>query len=112
MKGEIHITQNRFVKWFNNKRGWYRMIIEFNSKKFFIKEDMGMCFYMENENVFAVPLQKGGEPHDDDGVRTNVDDFDFPQEDIEKLKRMIQMLLQDGPIIAALRKLDNDNKNR
>jgi hypothetical protein len=31
-------------------------------------------------------------PHDE-GVRTNVDDFDWSQEDIEKLKRMIRMVL-------------------
>ncbi len=30
------------------------MIIEHNGKKFFIKEDMGMCFYIENGDVFAV----------------------------------------------------------
>ena len=90
------------------------MIIEHNGKKFFIKEDMGMCFYIENGDVFAVPLQEDGEPHDDEGVTTNVDDFDLSQEDIGKLKHMICMILssQNGPIIAALRKLDNDNKNR
>jgi len=92
------------------------MIIEHNGKKFFIKEDMGMCFYIENGDVFAVPLQEDGEPHDDEGVTTNVDElfFDLSQEDIGKLKHMICMILssQNGPIIAALRKLDNDNKNR
>jgi len=92
------------------------MIIKHNGKKFFIKEDMGMCFYTENGDVFAVPLQEDGEPHDDEGVTTNVDElfFDLSQEDIGKLKHMICMILssQNGPIIAALRKLDNDNKNR
>lgn len=95
------------------------MIIEFNSKKFFIKEDMGMCFYTENGDVFAVPLQEDGEPHDDDGVRTNVDDFDLPQEDIEKLKRMIRVILgshksqQNGNNAAFTDALKHeDNKNR
>ena len=68
-------------------------VIEHNGKKFFIKEDMGMCFYTENREVFAVPLQENGEPHDDEGVTTNVDDFDLSQEDIGKLKHMIQMVL-------------------
>ena len=53
---------------------------------------MGTGFYIENGNVFAVPLDVSGLPHDE-GVRTNVDDFDWSQEDIEKLKRMIRMVL-------------------
>ena len=32
------------------------MIIEHNNKKWFIREDMGTGFYVENGNVFAVPL--------------------------------------------------------
>ncbi len=32
------------------------MIIEHNNKKWFIREDMGTGFYIENGNVFAVPL--------------------------------------------------------
>ena len=68
-------------------------VIEHNGKKFFIKENMGMCFYTENGDVFAVPLQEDGEPDDDEGVTTNVDDFDLSQEDIGKLKHMIQMVL-------------------
>ena len=60
------------------------MIIEHNNKKWFIREDMGTGFYIENGNVFAVPLDVSGLPHDED-ARTNVDDFDWSQEDIEKL---------------------------
>ena len=93
------------------------MIIEHNGKKFFIKEDMGMCFYIENGDVFAVPLQEDGEP-DDEGVTTNVDDFDWPQEEIEKLKRMIFMVLgsdkseQNGNNAAFTDALKHeDNKN-
>ena len=46
------------------------MIIEHNNKKWFIREDMGTGFYIENGNVFAVPLDVSGLPHDD-GFRTN-----------------------------------------
>ena len=46
------------------------MIIEHNNKKWFIREDMGTGFYIENGNVFAVPLDVSGLPHDE-GVRTN-----------------------------------------
>ena len=92
------------------------MIIKIDDKKWFIREDIRTGFYIENGDVFAVPLQEDGEPHDDEGVTTNVDElfFDLSQEDIGKLKHMICMILssQNGPIIAALRKLDNDNKNR
>ena len=95
------------------------MIIEHNGKKFFIKEDMGMCFYIENGDVFAVPLQEDGEPDDDEGVTTNVDDFDLSQEDIGKLKRMIRMVLgshnsdQNGRNAVFTDELiDEDNKNR
>ena len=45
------------------------MIIEHNNKKWFIREDMGTGFYIENGNVFAVPLDVSGLPHDE-GVRT------------------------------------------
>ena len=68
------------------------MIIEHNNKKWFIREDMGTGFYIENGNVFAVQLDVSGLPHDE-GVTTNVDDFDLSQEDIGKLKHMIQMVL-------------------
>ena len=41
------------------------MIIEHNNKKWFIREDMGTGFYIENGNVFAVPLDVSGLPHDE-----------------------------------------------
>ena len=69
------------------------MIIEHNNKKWFIREDIRTGFYIENGDVFAVPVQVDGLPHDDKGVTTNVDDFDLSQEDIGKLKHMIQMVL-------------------
>lgn len=96
------------------------MIIKHNGKKFFIKEDMGMCFYTENGDVFAVPLQEDGEPHDDEGVTTNVDElfFDLSQEDIGKLKHMIKVILgshksqQNGNNAAFTDALKHeDNKN-
>ena len=94
------------------------MIIEHNNKKWFIREDMGTGFYIENGNVFAVPLGVSGLPHDE-GARTNVDDFDWSQEDIEKLKRMIRMVLgshnsdQNGRNAVFTDELiDEDNKNR
>ncbi|MBT22255.1 hypothetical protein CMK17_20275 [Candidatus Poribacteria bacterium] len=94
------------------------MIIEHNNKKWFIREDMGTGFYIENGNVFAVPLDVSGLPHDE-GVRTNVDDFDLSQEDIEKLKRMIHMVLgshnsdQNGRNAVFTDELvDEDNRNR
>ena len=94
------------------------MIIEHNNKKWFIREDMGTGFYIENGNVFAVPLDVSGLPHDE-GARTNVDDFDLSQEDIGKLKRMIRMVLgshnsdQNGRNAVFTDELiDEDNKNR
>ena len=79
---------------------------------------MGTGFYIENGNVFAVPLDLGGLPHDE-GARTNVDDFDWSQEDIGKLKRMIRMVLgshnsdQNGRNAVFTDELiDEDNKNR
>ena len=94
------------------------MIIEHNNKKWFIREDMGTGFYIENGNVFAVPLDVSGLPHDE-GVRINVDDFDLSQEDIEKLKRMIRMVLgshnsdQNGRnAVFTDQLIDEDNKNR
>ena len=94
------------------------MIIEHNNKKWFIREDMGTGFYIENGNVFAVPLDVSGLPHDED-ARTNVDDFDLSQEDIGKLKRMIRMVLgshnsdQNGRNAVFTDELINeDNKNR
>ena len=94
------------------------MIIEHNNKKWFIREDMGTGFYIENGNVFAVPLDVSCLPHDE-GVRTNVDDFDLSQEDIEKLKRMIRMVLgshnsdQNGRnSVFTDQLIDEDNRNR
>ena len=79
---------------------------------------MGTGFYIENGNVFAVPLDVSGLPHDE-GVRTNVDDFDLSQEDIEKLKRMIRMVLgshnsdQNGKnSVFTDQLIDEDNRNR
>ena len=93
------------------------MIIEHNNKKWFIREDMGTGFYIENGNVFAVPLDVSGLPHDE-GVRTNVDDFDLSQEDIGKLKHMIKVILgshksqQNGNNVAFTDALKHeDNKN-
>ena len=58
-----------------------------------------------------------GLPHDE-GVRTNVDDFDWSQEDIGKLKRMIRMVLgshnsdQNGRnAVFTDQLIDEDNKN-
>ena len=94
------------------------MIIEHNNKKWFIREDMGTGFYIENGNVFAVPLDISGLPHNE-GVRTNVDDFDLSHEDIEKLKRMIRMVLgshnsdQNGRnSVFTDQLIDEDNRNR
>jgi len=94
------------------------VIIEHNNKKWFIREDMGTGFYIENGNVFAVPLDVSGLPHDE-GVRTNVDDFDWSQKDIGKLKRMIRMVLgshnsgQNGRNAVFTDELiDENNKNR
>ena len=74
-------------------------------------------FYIENGNVFAVTLDVSGLPHDE-GTRTNVDDFDWSQEDIGKLKRMIGMVLgshnsdQNGRNAVFTDELiDEDNKN-
>ena len=95
------------------------MIIKIDDKKWFIREDIRTGFYIENGDVFAVPVQVDGLPHDDKGVTTNVDDFDWPQKEIEKLKRMIFMVLgsdkseQNGNNAAFTDALKHeDNKNR
>ena len=94
------------------------MIIEHNNKKWFIREDIRTGFYIENGDVFAVPVQVDGLPHDDEGVTTNVDDFDLSQEDIGKLKHMIKVILgshksqQNGNNAAFTDALKHeDNKN-
>ena len=63
-----------------------------NGTRWFILKDMGYDFFIDDENVFAVKLQENGLPHDDPVVFL-VDDFDWPQDEIDKLKRMMLSVL-------------------
>ena len=47
---------------------------------------------IDDEDVFVVKLQENGLPHDDPVVFL-VDEFDWPQDEIDKLKRMILSVL-------------------
>ena len=60
--------------------------------RWFILKDMRYGFFMEDGDVFAVQLQENGLPHDDPVVFL-VDDFDWPQDEIDKLKRMMLSVL-------------------
>ena len=60
--------------------------------RWFILKDMGYSFFIEDGDVFAVKLQENGLPHDDPVVFL-VDDFDWPQDEIDKLKRMMLSVL-------------------
>ena len=60
--------------------------------RWFILKDMGYGFFIEDGDVFAVQLQENGLPHDDPVVFL-VDDFDWPQDEIDKLKRMMLSVL-------------------
>ena len=63
-----------------------------NGTRWFILKDMGYGFFIDDEDVFAVKLQENGLPHDDPVVFL-VDEFDWPQDEIDKLKRMILSVL-------------------
>ena len=63
-----------------------------NGTRWFILKDMGYGFFIYDENVFAMKLQENGLPHDDPVVFL-VDEFDWPQDEIDKLKRMILSVL-------------------
>ena len=63
-----------------------------NGTRWFILKDMGYGFFIDDEDVFAVKLQENGLPHDDPVVFL-VDDFDWPQDKIDKLKRMMLSVL-------------------
>ena len=63
-----------------------------NGTKWFILKDMGYGFFIYVENVFAVKLHQIGLLHDDPVVFL-VDEFDWPQDEIEKLKHMILQVL-------------------
>ena len=63
-----------------------------NGTRWFILKDMGYGFFKDDEDVFAVKLQENGLPHDDPVVFL-VDEFDWPQDEIDKLKRMILSVL-------------------
>ena len=69
------------------------MIIEHNNKKWFIREDIRTGFYIENGDVFAVPVQVDGLPHDDELVTNNINDFDLSLDEIEKLDAEIRKAL-------------------
>ena len=94
------------------------IVVGQDGTRWFILKDMGYGFFIDDEDVFAVPLQEDGEPDDDEGVTTNVDDFDLSQEDIGKLKHMIKVILgshksqQNGNNVAFTDALKHeDNKN-
>jgi len=63
-----------------------------NGTRWFILKDMGYGFFIDDEDVFAVKLQENGLPYDDPVVFL-VDEFDWPQDEIDKLKRMILSVL-------------------
>jgi len=63
-----------------------------NGTRWFILKDMGYGFFIDDEDVFAVKLQENGLPYDDPVVFL-VDDFDWPQDKIDKLKRMMLSVL-------------------
>ena len=63
-----------------------------NGTRWFILKDMGYGFFIEDGDVFAVQLQENGLPHDDPVVFL-VDEFDWPQDEIDNLKRMILSVL-------------------
>ena len=63
-----------------------------NGTRWFILKDMGYGFFIDDEDVFAVKLQEYGLPHDDPVVFL-VDEFDWPQDEIDKLKRMMLSVL-------------------
>ena len=63
-----------------------------NGTRWFILKDMGYGFFIDDEDVFAVKLQENGLPHDDPVVFL-VDEFDWPQDEIDKLKCMILSVL-------------------
>jgi hypothetical protein len=63
-----------------------------NGTRWFILKDMGYGFFKDDEDVFAVKLQENGLPHDDPVVFL-VDEFDWPQDEIDNLKRMILSVL-------------------
>ena len=53
---------------------------------------MGYGFFIDDEDVFAVKLQENGLPYDNPVVFL-VDEFDWPQDEIDKLKRMMLSVL-------------------
>ena len=63
-----------------------------NGTRWFILKDMGYGFFIDDEDVFVVKLQENGLPHDDPVVFL-VDEFDWPQDEIDKLKRMLLSVL-------------------
>ena len=68
------------------------IVVGQDGTRWFILKDMGYGFFIEDGDVFAVQLQENGLPHDDPVVFL-VDDFDWPQDEIDKLKRMMLSVL-------------------
>ena len=68
-------------------------ILYHNNRKYYIKEEIGTGYFIENGDVLAQPVQVDGLSHDDELVTNNINDFDLSLDEIEKLDSEIRKAL-------------------